>query len=339
MGATASDVGSSVALTPVSSNTQASVWGAELPAESDKNADGKFRMLQSAYTVVFTLNAENANQEMGILLDWATGFAITPGNNSFRYVKGKQAETIFTGTYEGTKSLTQTYAIEIKDEGTATNINDHSTFSYNCTVYNLYVVQNGEWVKIFSLEDSTENAQKLKDALNWGSGDWEFVLRMFRDGLDENQRNAMTISDMSVYKGLAIAEHDLVVPELPENEAPIYVQKSLDGTKIRFIGVVNISEEELDDFSKLGFEITMTYNGKKYTNTYTTTTVYTSLIANGTTVYASEYGGTYFYAIEITGLDAATSDVVFDVDGFTVNSGETAKNGFGGARVTFTPAS
>ena len=339
MAATASEDGSSVALTPFSGKTEVGVWGAELPAESNKNADGKFRMLRSAYTVVFTLSAENANQEMGLFLDWATGFAITPGNNSFRYVKGKQAETIFTGTYEGTKSLTQTYAIEIKDEGTATNINDHSTFKYNCTVYNLYVVQNGEWVKIFSLEDSTENTQKLKNALNWGSGDWEFVLRMFRDGLDENQINPMTISDMSVYKGLAIAEHDLVVPELPENEAPIYVQKSLDGTKIRFIGVVNISEDELDDFSKLGFDIIMTYNGKKYTNTYTTTTVYTSLIANGTTVYASEYGGTYFYAIEITGLDAATSDVVFDVDGFTVNSGETTKNGFGGARVTFTPAS
>ena len=338
MKAAASEDGSSVALTPYSSETEAGVWGAELPAESDKNADGKFRMLQSAYTVVCTLSAENANQEMGIFLDWATGFAITPGNNSFRYVKGKQAETVFTGTYEGTKSLTQTYAIEIKDEGTATNINDHSTFSYNCTVYNLYVVQNGEWVKIFSL-DTSSNATALKNALNWGSGDWEFVLRMFRDGLDENQINAMTISDMSVYKGLAIAEHDLVVPELPENKAPIYVQKSLDGTKIRFIGVVNLSEEEFENFSELGFDITMTYNGKKYMNTYTTTTVYTSLMANGTTVYASEYGGTYFYAIEITGLDAATSDVVFDVDGFTVNSGETTKNGFGGARVTFTPAS
>ena len=223
MDATASDDGNSVALTPTYSEaayvtfTEASVWGAELPAESDKNADGKFRMLQSAYTVVFTLNAEDEAQEMGLLLDWNTGFAITPGMDSFRYVKGKQAETVFTGTYEGTKALTQTYAIEIKDEGTATNINDHTTFSYNCTVYNLYVVQNGEWVKIFSLEDSTENAQKLKDALNWGSGDWEFVLRMFRDGLDENQINAMTISDMSVYKGLAIAEHDLVVPEPPEN--------------------------------------------------------------------------------------------------------------------------
>ena len=225
MDATASDDGNSVALTPTYSEaayvtfTEASVWGAELPAESDKNADGKFRMLQSAYTVVFTLNAEDEAQEMGLFLDWATGFAITPGMDSFRYVKGKQAETVFTGTYEGTKALTQTYAIEIKDEGTATNINDHTTFSYNCTVYNLYVVQNGEWVKIFSLEDSTENAQKLKDALNWGSGDWEFVLRMFRDGFDGNQRNAMTISDMSVYKGLAIAEHNLA-PEIPEIEAP-----------------------------------------------------------------------------------------------------------------------
>ena len=42
---------------------------------------------------------------------------------------------------------------------------------------------------------------------------------MFRDGLDGYQRNAMTISDMSVYKGLAIAEHNLA-PEIPEIEAP-----------------------------------------------------------------------------------------------------------------------
>ena len=335
MKATVSEDGNSVALKPNVNGTQTSLWGAELPAESDKNSDGKFRMLQSAYTVVFTLNAENENQEMGLFLDWATGFAITPGKNSFRYVKGKQAETVFTGTYEGTKSLTQTYAIEIKDEGTATNINDHSTFSYNCTVYNLYVVQNGEWVKIFSL-DTSSNATALKNTLNWGSGDWEFVLRMFRDGLDENQNNAMTISDMSVYKGLAIAEHDLAVPESAIPETFIYAQKSLDGSAVRFIGVVNLTEEELANFSALGFNLSMTYNGKTYTKTCTTTTVYTSLIANGNTVDVSELGGTYFYAVEINGLDAAEGTVVFNVDGITVQAGETTTNVYGSVTVEYT---
>ena len=109
-----------------------------------------------------------------------------------------------------------------------------------------------------------------------------------------------------------------VVDMLTANTSNLYLQESLDGSKIRFIGVVNIDEEEFENFSKLGFDITMTYDGRTFTKTYTTTTVYTSLIANGTPVSATEYGGTYFYAIEITGLDAATAgDVVFNVDGIT----------------------
>ena len=97
-----------------------------------------------------------------------------------------------------------------------------------------------------------------------------------------------------------------------------------------------ISEEEFDNFSALGFDIAMTYNGKTYTNTYTTTTVYTSLMANGTPVSASEYGGTYFYAVEITGLDAATAgNVVFNVDGITIHAGETTTNVFGSGEYTY----
>ena len=127
-----------------------------------------------------------------------------------------------------------------------------------------------------------------------------------------------------------------VVDMLTANTSNLYLQESLDGTKIRFIGVVNISEEEFDNFSALGFDIAMTYNGKTYTNTYTTTTVYTSLMANGTPVSASEYGGTYFYAVEITGLDAATAgNVVFNVDGITIHAGETTTNVFGSGEYTY----
>ena len=230
MSADPSEDGTSVRLIPEGNNGTANVWGAELPAEDNKNADGKFRMLQSSYTVVFTLNAEDEDQEMGLLLDWKTGFAITPGKDSFRYIKDYQAETVFTGTYEGTKSLTQTYAIEIKDEGTAGNINDHSTFSYNVTEYNLYVMQDGAWVQIFSLKDS-DKATALKNALNWGSSDWEFVLRMFRNGLDENQRTAMTVSDMKVYKGIGIlSEFGLADGASVRMSTP---------TGLRFTGAVN----------------------------------------------------------------------------------------------------
>ena len=80
----------------------------------------------------------------------------------------------------------------------------------------------------------------------------------------------------------------------------------------------------------------MTYNGKTYTKTYTTTTVYTSLIANGNTVDVSELGGTYFYAVEINGLDAAEGTVVFNVDGITVQAGETTTNVYGSVTVEYT---
>ena len=103
----------------------------------------------------------------------------------------------------------------------------------------------------------------------------------------------------------------------------IYIQKSLDGKKIRFIGVLNITEDELDEYSSFGFDISMTYNGKTYKNSFTTTTVYTSLIANGTPVYASEYGGTYFYAVEVSDLDFANDDIEFIVNGTgTYKSGD-----------------
>ena len=103
----------------------------------------------------------------------------------------------------------------------------------------------------------------------------------------------------------------------------VYIQKSLDGKKIRFIGVLNITEDELDEYSSFGFDISMTYNGKTYKNSFTTTTVYTSLIANGTPVYASEYGGTYFYAVEVSDLDFANDDIEFIVNGTgTYKSGD-----------------
>ena len=127
-----------------------------------------------------------------------------------------------------------------------------------------------------------------------------------------------------------------VVDMLTKNTSNLYLQKSADGSKVRFVGVVNISEEEFENFSALGFDISMTYKGKKYTNTYTTTTVYESLTVNGTPVSATEYGGKYFYAVEITGLNAATEgDVVFTVDGITIHAGEVVTNVFGSGEYTY----
>ena len=103
----------------------------------------------------------------------------------------------------------------------------------------------------------------------------------------------------------------------------IYTQKSLDNTKIRFIGVVDIDEADFDKYSSFGFDISMTYNGRTYKNSFTTTTVYTSLIANGTVINASEYGGTYFYVVEVSDLHFANDDIEFVVNGTgTYKSGD-----------------
>ena len=95
----------------------------------------------------------------------------------------------------------------------------------------------------------------------------------------------------------------------------LYVQEKLDGSAVRFIGVVDVSEAELGNLEALGMNITMTYGEDTYSYSFTTTTVYKSLLANGVEVNVSELNGTYFYAVEITGLDAATGDVKFDFSG------------------------
>ena len=148
-----------------------------------------------------------------------------------------------------------------------------------------------------------------------------------------------TIVPTSAYSGFANAGITYlpgsVVDMLTANTSNIYLQKSLDGTALRIVGVVQLTEAELDSFSKLGFDVAMTYAGYTYKKTITTTTVYTSIVANGATVNATEYGGTYFFAIEITGLDAADGDVVFDIDGIITEAGDTEAKTFGSASYTF----
>lgn len=95
----------------------------------------------------------------------------------------------------------------------------------------------------------------------------------------------------------------------------IYVQKSVDNTKIRFIGVLSINAEQLDEFKNFGFEISMTYNGRTYKKSFTATTVYSSIMAEGSPVYASSYGGNYFYVVEVSDIDLASGDIEFNLVG------------------------
>ena len=211
MKATVSEDGKSVALKPnTTTDGKTNLWGEMLPYPA-------FRMLQSSYTAVFTLTAADADQEMGFFFDWKSGFAITPGKNSYRYVDARtnnQGKTVYEATYEGTGELSQTYAIEIKDEGTDVDGNK-ANFQYNITEYNLYVAKDGAWVQLFSLKNAdATTAAAIKGSTNWDYDNYEFVLRFLRDGLN-GQSGDMTVGDMSIYKGLAVANNAVAAPGAP----------------------------------------------------------------------------------------------------------------------------
>ena len=105
----------------------------------------------------------------------------------------------------------------------------------------------------------------------------------------------------------------------------IYVQKKDDGSAIRLIGVLNLTEADFDKFASFGFDVTLLYGGKTYKGSFDTTTVYTSLVANGETVYANKYGGTHFYAIEISDIENKDIDLVISGTGTYVKGASEYK--------------
>lgn len=105
----------------------------------------------------------------------------------------------------------------------------------------------------------------------------------------------------------------------------IYVQKADDGSAIRLIGVLNLTEADFDKFASFGFDVALLYGGKTYKGSFDTTTVYTSLVANGETVYANEYDGTHFYAIEISDIENKDIDLVISGTGTYVKGASEYK--------------
>ena len=176
----------------VTPSESGSVYGGELKA---------YTMPGNAYTVVFTVSAEDANQSVGIFLKWKDGFVITPGQNSYylghAHNNGGGGTTPIgsvydvEGTYEGTGALTQTYAIEI-----ASGAEAGSDGKYECTAYNLYVLQDGVWVLVCALDADA------REAIAWNTTDFEFMLHLARisEAAGENA-GRVTVSDMSIYKG------------------------------------------------------------------------------------------------------------------------------------------
>ena len=186
---TVSGDGSSITLKPSkNSKNEAAGFGKELNT-TNYPAKG------NAYTMVFTVTASDADQEIGLYPDWSSGYVVVPGKNQFKYNKTlsdrSKNETIVDYTeYNGTGSLTQTYAIEYK-------LNN----DFSAAEYSLYVVQDGEWVRLYSL-----SADELAAGPNWSTTDYETVIRFYRDSKIANQTSGtVTVSNVNVYKGLAVA--------------------------------------------------------------------------------------------------------------------------------------
>ncbi len=101
----------------------------------------------------------------------------------------------------------------------------------------------------------------------------------------------------------------------------IYIQENKAENKIRFIGVLMVDDLQLCD--KVGFKISVNYSGladgPKVAN-ITTSTVYKSVLADGVTACANNFGGNYFYVLEITNLDTAGADVEFEVTAVIENN-------------------
>ncbi|MBO4283678.1 MAG: hypothetical protein J5958_03540 [Clostridia bacterium] len=150
-----------------------------------------YRANGASYTVTFTLSGSDDSQYVGFYPDWCSGFVITPGQKKVSVGKNlKDQEPDLTAiageeTYTGCGDGAQTYAVEFAVDN-----------AYNCTTYKLYVRDGGQWKPIRELNESQ------RSQLNWSEGDYEVVLAFFRNPVDGQLNQTVTVSDLNVYKGL-----------------------------------------------------------------------------------------------------------------------------------------
>lgn len=113
-----------------------------------------------------------------------------------------------------------------------------------------------------------------------------------------------------------------IAPNLNEdtnNMLEVKAQTNAAQDAIRFVSSVDSL-----DYVKAGFEISVDVDGTTKTVTVETTRVYTSLLANGTKFYSTEFGVAdgYLFAYTVTGVPSA--DTQFTVRAYVVtNDGET----------------
>ena len=107
-----------------------------------------------------------------------------------------------------------------------------------------------------------------------------------------------------------------------------------DGTySVRLIAVVDSI-----DFEAVGFEATVTYgDGKTETVAGTCRYVYNSILGDGETYAATDFGGSYFVALHIDGIPASVASAKWTVRVYTV-SGGAESDGIGGSVTVDAPA-
>ena len=182
----ASEDGNSIDLV---SNTIPSVNGS---VWSGKMLNHKIR--GNSYTIVFTVYAPD-NQSVGIFFKWRDGFFVNPMNNTYSVGHcgndGADVERyVETTEYNGNGRAFQAYAIEISNGDIA-----NKDGKYECSVYKLYAVVDGEWTLICALDEET------RQEIAWTESDYEFMIQLARVTDGESNVGTVNVRNMSIYEG------------------------------------------------------------------------------------------------------------------------------------------
>ncbi|MBP5349800.1 MAG: hypothetical protein J6Z13_05570 [Clostridia bacterium] len=191
MNASVASDGSNVKLRPQSgADARGCAWRGELNT-TDYTAIG------CSYTITFTLEGSNADQYVGFFPDWKTGFIFTPGQKktSAGQCDGGINLTAVAGeeTYTGGGDGAQSYAVEFSVANTKTGS------YYDVSTYKLYVRDGATWKLIRELNASQ------RSMMRWSDGDPEVVLGFFRNPVEGQLNQTVTVSNLNVYKSSALS--------------------------------------------------------------------------------------------------------------------------------------
>ena len=194
--------------------------------------------------------------------------------------------------------------------------------------------KNNNWNEIIGTWQDGMTAKQLASTRE--SAEWLINVRPDDYGVSHYWSDTLqSITPKECYDIVEGTYEHIVITNPPELTPVIMYQTTevVDGTySIRFLAGIN----DLDVYNKVGFEITLIVYGNTYVlpvEMTTTTTVFTSIIADGKTVEAKDAGDgyNYLYACVIEDV-AASDDIVINVSAVNVDSND---NVFTGSAVTF----